>query len=239
MHALFLESIARLEAAIGYLFKDKSLISEALTHKSFANENPEIAKSFNERMEFLGDAVLGLIVSDYLFSAYPKYSEAEFSRIKAYAVQENTLAEVATGLNIGSCLFLGKGEEASGGRKKPSLLANAFEAVLAAVYLDSGLIEARDFTLRVLKDRIEKVISGELLFDFKTRFQELVQEKYGILPKYVVHKETGPEHIKIFEVKVFIGDELYGAGNGRSKKEAAQMAAEEGLRKLGEGEGGL
>jgi len=232
MHALFLENIQAIESSVGYNFKDKSLIIEALTHKSFTNENPEISSSFNERLEFLGDAVLGLIVSEYLFCSYPEYSEAQLSKIKAYAVQENTLVKIATILDIGSYLLLGKGEEASGGRKKPSLLANALEAILAAVYLDGGLKEAEAFALKFLKDKIERVISKNLLFDFRTSFQEIVQERYGTLPRYIVHKETGPEHIKTFEVEVFIGDELYGKGKGRSKKEASQRAAEEGLKKL-------
>ncbi|MBI4654369.1 MAG: ribonuclease III [Nitrospirae bacterium] len=233
MHALFSENISTLETSIGYTFKDKSLLCEAITHKSFANENPEISSSFNERLEFLGDAVLGLIISDYLFCSYPEYSEAQLSKIKAYAVQENTLKEIAKELDFGAYLLLGKGEEVTGGREKPSLLANVFEAVIGAVYLDGGLKEAEIFVLNFLKDRIKKLISENLLFDFKTRFQEIVQESYGILPRYVVHKETGPDHMKTFEVKVFIGDELYGAGKGKSKKDAAQRAAEEGLKKLG------
>lgn len=232
MHALFSENISALETSIGYSFKDKSLIREAITHKSFAHENPQYAPFFNERLEFLGDAVLGLIVSDCLFSSYPEYSEAQLSKVKAYAVQENTLSEIAMKLNIGSYLLLGKGEEATGGRYKPSLLANAFEAVLAAIYLDGGLKEAKTVALKFLKDEIKKVISQDLLFDFKTRFQEIVQGRYNVLPEYIVHKEVGPEHRKIFEVKVFVKKELYGTGRGRSKKEAAQRAAEEGLEKL-------
>ncbi len=232
MHALFSENILAIESSIGYTFKDKALIQEALAHKSFANENPSFTPSFNERLEFLGDSVLGLIVSDYLFISYRNYSEAELSKIKAYAVQENTLAEIALQLDIGSCLFFGRGEEGTGGRHKPSLLANAFEAVLGAVYLDGGLKAARAFAIGLLKDKINKLISEDLLFDFKTRFQEIVQEKFGILPKYTVHKESGPEHIKIFEVEVFVGEEKYGSGKGRTKKEAAQMAAGEGLKRL-------
>ncbi|MBI4710091.1 MAG: ribonuclease III [Nitrospirae bacterium] len=234
MHVSFSENIQAIESSIEYAFKDKALIQEALVHKSFANENPSFTPSFNERLEFLGDSVLGLIVSDFLFTSYPEYSEAELSKMKAYAVQENTLAEIALQLDVGSCLLLGRGEEGTGGRQKPSLLANAFEAVLGAVYLDGGLKAARVFAIGLLKDKIKKLISEDLLFDFKTRFQEIVQEKFGILPKYTVHKESGPEHIKIFEVEVFVGKEKYGSGKGRTKKEAAQMAAEEGLKRLKE-----
>lgn len=232
MHVSSSENIKFLERKIGYKFKKKSLIKEALTHKSFAKEKPENPDFFNERLEFLGDAVLGLVICDYLFSVYPLYTEAELSKIKAYAVQEATLADVALRLGIGFHLHLGKGEETSGGRKKPSLLANTFEAILAAIYLDGGLKKAKDFTLRNLEGKIEALIRRDLLFDFKTRFQEVVQEKFGVLPKYRIHKEEGPEHMKTFEVKVSVKNDFYGAGKGKSKKEAAQKAAEVGLEKL-------
>jgi ribonuclease-3 len=234
MHVSSSKNIQLLETKIGYKFKKKSLIKEALTHKSFAKEKSENSEFFNERLEFLGDAVLELVICGYLFSAYPRYTEAEFSKIKSYAVQESTLADIALRLGIGSYLYLGKGEEASGGRKKPSLLANAFEAILAAIYLDSGFKKAKDFTLRNLEGKIKALIRRSLLFDFKTRFQEVVQKKFGLLPKYRVHKEEGPEHMKIFEVKVFVKNDFYGDGRGKSKKEAAQKAAKAGLRKLKE-----
>jgi len=234
MHASSSENIQLLETKIGYKFKKKSLIKEALTHKSFAKEKLGNSEPFNERLEFLGDAVLELIISDYLFSTYPQYTEAELSKIKAYAVQESTLADIALKLGIGACLRLGKGEETSGGRKKPSLLANAFEAILAAIYFDGGFKKAKDFTLRNLKERIKTLIKRDLLFDFKTRFQEIVQEKFGVLPRYRVYREEGPEHMKTFEVEVFIKNEFYGSGRGKSKKEAAQKAAEVGLKKIKE-----
>lgn len=232
MHASSSENIQRLETKIGYKFKKKPLIKEALTHKSFAKEKLEKPESYNERLEFLGDAVLELVICEYLFSHYPQYTEAELSKIRAYAVQEATLADVAMRLGIGSHLRLGKGEESSGGRKKPSLLANAFEAILAAVYLDGGLKKAKDFTLKNLEGRIKTLVAGGLLFDFKTQFQEVVQEKFGVLPRYRVFKEEGPEHMKIFEVEVFIKNDFYGSGKGKSKKEAAQKAAEVGLKKI-------
>ena len=232
MHALSSKSIEAIESSIGYTFRRKDLLMEALTHKSFANENPEYASSFNERLEFLGDAVLELIVSEYIFRSYPEYTEADLSKIKSYAVQENTLAEAATELNIGSYMLLGKGEEATGGREKPSLLANTFEAILAAIYLDGGLKDAERFVLSSLKPRIDRLVSDGLIFDFKTVFQEMVQERYGVLPKYVIHREEGPEHKKTFEVRVFVKKDLYGAGRGRTKKEAAQRAAEMAVRRL-------
>jgi len=232
MHVSSSENIRLLEAKIGYKFKKKSLIKEAITHKSFSREKSADTKFSNERLEFLGDSVLGLIISDYLFSVYPLYSEAKLSKIKAYTVQEATLADVASGLGIGSHLQLGKGEDSSGGRKKTSLLANAFEAIQAAIFLDGGFKNAKNFAVRNLEVKIKELIERNLLFDFKTRFQEVVQEQYGILPKYKIYKEEGPEHMKTFEVKVFVKDDFYGAGRGKSKKGAAQKAAEAGLKKL-------
>lgn len=230
MRALFLKNISALEASIGYSFKNKDLLLEAITHKSYANENPEC--SFNERLEFLGDAILNLIVSNYLYAGYLEYTEAELSKAKAYAIQEMTLFEAARQMNLGLYLLLGKGEEATGGREKSSLLANAFEAIVAAIFLDSGLRNTKSFVLQHLKDRIETVIVKDLFFDFKTELQELVQARYGVLPEYRVHREEGPEHRKTFEVKVFIGSDFYGSGSGKSKKEAAQQAAEVALKKL-------
>jgi ribonuclease-3 len=228
------ENIQILETTIGYRFKKKALLREALTHKSFAKEKTGESPPFNERLEFLGDAVLGLIISHYLYSTYPDYAESEFSKIRAYAVQEATLSDSALNLGIGSHLYLGRGEETSGGRKKTSLLANAFEAILAAVYLDGGLKNARAFVLTSLEPRIEAIIRKNLLFDFKTRFQEVVQEKYGILPNYKIFREEGPEHMKTFEVRVYVNKNPLGTGRGRSKKEAAQKAAREGLKRLKE-----
>lgn len=232
MHASFSKNIAPLETSIGYSFKKKSILKEAITHKSFANENPKEASPFNERLEFLGDTILALIISEYLFRTYPEFTESQLSKIRAYAVQESTLAEIAKRLHIGVHLRLGKGEERTGGRTKPSLLANAFEAVLGAVYIDGGLKKANDLALRNLKDKINDVVTSNLIFDFKTKLQEVVQAQFGVLPRYVTHKEEGPEHEKIFEVEVFIKNNLYGIGRGRSKKAAQQMAAEAGLKKI-------
>ncbi len=236
MHASSLDDIQILETKIDYSFKNKSLIEEALTHKSFTKERLENLEFYNERLEFLGDAVLELVICDYLFKTYAHYTEAELSKIKSYAVQASTLSDAASKLDIGSHLRLGKGEETSGGREKPSLLADAFEAVLAAIYLDGGFKKAKEFALKTLEDKIKVLIEKKLLFDFKTRFQEIVQEKFGVLPRYRVHKEEGPEHKKIFEIEVFIKNDFYGRGKGKSKKEAEQKAAEAGLKKIAEEE---
>lgn len=225
---------AALESVLGYTFKKKSLLKEALTHKSYAHENQKDILTFNERMEFLGDSVLELIISEYLYTTYPEYTEADLSRIKAYIVQESTLAETARSLDIGSHLLLGKGEELTGGRKKPSLLADAFEAIIAAVYLDSNYKKVRDFVHLHLVHKIDALSDKTLVLDFKTRLQEIAQAHYSVLPSYIMHKEEGPEHRKTFEVKVYINENCLGTGKGRTKKAAAQMAAEAALKKIGE-----
>jgi len=234
MRASSSENLSALESSIGYTFKKKSLLKEAMTHKSFAHEQQDTRIAFNERMEFLGDAVLELIMSEYLYGVYQDYTEAHLSKMKAYAVQESTLADIAQRLNIGAFLKLGKGEELTEGRRKPSLLANAYEALLAAIYLDGGYKKAKHFVLSFLTPKVKHLATNNFVYDFKTKFQEVVQAQFGILPKYITHKEEGPEHKKIFEVKVFINDDFYGSGTGKTKKAAAQMAAEAGLKKLRE-----
>ena len=234
MRASSSENLSALESSIGYTFKKKSLLKEAMTHKSFAHEQQKTRIVYNERMEFLGDAVLELIMSEYLYGVYQDYTEAHLSKMKAYAVQESTLADIAQRLNIGAFLKLGKGEELTEGRRKPSLLANAYEALLAAIYLDGGYKKAKHFVLSFLTPKVKHLATNNFVYDFKTKFQEVVQAQFGILPKYITHKEEGPEHKKIFEVKVFINDDFYGSGTGKTKKAAAQMAAEAGLKKLRE-----
>jgi len=228
----FSKDISLLEREIGYTFKKKNLIKEALTHKSFIHENPEEVPLFNERLEFLGDAVLSLTVSEYIFKRCVDFSEAQLSNIRAYAVKESTLARVAEGLNLGRYLRLGKGEELTGGRKKPSILADTFEALLGAIYIDGGLRNANEFVLKNLKSFLDETIKKDFIFDYKSKFQEVTQARFGVLPRYVVSKETGPEHDKTFEVKVYINNRIYGKGRGKSKKMAQQLAASAGLKKL-------
>ena len=222
-----------LEKSLDYTFRKKSLLKEALTHKSFAHEQQKKRILFNERMEFLGDAVLELIVSEYLYSTFSDHTEADLSRMKAYVVQESSLADAAASLGLGMYLHLGKGEELTGGRKKPSLLANAFEAILAAVYIDGGYKKARDFVLSQLVTKMDEFDADNFIFDFKTKLQEISQARFSVLPKYVIHKEEGPEHRKTFEVKVYIEDTFIGSGKGKTKKAAAQKAAEAGINKIG------
>ena len=207
---------------LGRPFHDPTLLARSLAHRSWCAET-EGAVS-NERLEFLGDAVLGLVVTDHLFLTYPDLPEGELAKVRASLVNSEALAEVAAGLELGSFLLLGKGEAASGGREKPSILADAMEAVIGAVYLDGGWDAAADLVMNLLADRIEEAAAGPGGQDFKTRLQELAARKFEQLPRYEVH-DDGPDHAKRFYAKVFVAGEERGQGEGRSKKQAEQGAA--------------
>jgi ribonuclease-3 len=221
------------QAQIGYAFRDPDLLEEALTHKSHANELRQRSSKHNERLEFLGDAVLTLLASEHLAAAFPTAREGELSKLKAQLVSEASLARAARRLAFGQMLRLGKGEELTKGREKSSLLANTVEALLGAIYLDGGLEPARAFTLRVLGPELSELrsdrSSGER--DYKTQVQEWCQKQYETLPEYVTVKESGPDHQKTFEVEVKIRGEVLGRGSGHSKKEAEQMAAKQLMKR--------
>ncbi|MDK2742603.1 MAG: ribonuclease III [Nitrospira sp.] len=222
-------------AFLKYRFTNSTFLTEALTHKSYVNERRDTDRKHNERLEFLGDAVLSLIVSDYLASRYPELSEGALSKLKAKLVSESPLANAARRLDLGAYLKLGRGEELSNGRDKASLLADALEAVIAAVYLDGGFEASRDFTIDVLNDelcRIELLQTKPGGDDYKTRFQEWCQKRYEVLPRYVIVRETGPDHHKFFEVEVHVNDNVFGIGQGHSKKEAEQEAAQRALEQV-------
>jgi ribonuclease-3 len=182
-------------------------------------------------MEFLGDAVLGLVVTDYLFRSFPRLAEGELAKVRASVVNAGVLAELAAELGIGQCLALGKGEDASGGREKPSILSDAMEAVIGAVYLDGGWAAANQLVLRLLEDRIAEAATGPGGQDYKTRLQELAAQRMDTLPRYEV-REDGPDHAKRFFATVYIGDDECGTGEGRSKKQAEQAAAAKAWRSL-------
>jgi len=224
--------ISQLQKSIGHKFKDKDLLVEAITHKSFRHEYPERAESHNERLEFMGDSVLGLVVADYLFKKFKDLTEAEMSRIKSHLVKRKVLAEIATGISLGSYLRVGKGEEGSGGRMKLSLLANAMEAVIGAVFEDAGYERAREMVLKLLGDRLEVAISSGDFSDYKSQLQELCQTRYGCLPQYRLAAQEGEEHSKTFTFEVLVNGEVMGIGKGRSKKEAQLRAAGEALQNL-------
>lgn len=221
-----------LESTVGHSFDNKGLLLEALTHKSFHHENPDEAPSHNERLEFLGDSVLGLVVVEHLFRFDRNYSESTMSKIKSYLVKESVLADIAKDISLGEYLRLGKGEIETGGREKRSILANAMEAVFGAIYLDGGYERTRDIILKLLKHKVDVAISSEQFFDFKTELQEESQLRFGVLPQYKIVKQEGEEHKKVFTVDVFIKDSKFGSGTGRSKKEAETIAAKEALSKI-------
>jgi ribonuclease III len=214
----------RLEELIGHTYADRKQLEEALTHKSYLNENPSPGRRHNERLEFLGDAVLGLCVGHLLMERFPDVREGDLSMIRAQVVNETTLAAVAGELDLGEWLFLGKGEEQTGGRKKASILADACEALIASVYLDGGFAAAFEACRRLFEPRfagLEQPGRG----DHKTRLQELAQGRLKETPRYGVVEEKGPDHEKVFVVAVTVGGRELARGEGRSKKEAEQRAA--------------
>ena len=219
----------QLETIIGYKFKNPELLEIALTHTSYANESRTPVKH-NERLEFLGDSVLQIVSADYLFHAYADRPEGDLTRIRAALVCEGSLVQVAKSLDLGSYLKLGKGEAHGGGRARPSIQADAVEAMLAAVYLDGGIGQARKLIHDlVLTDEKEKTAAGR---DFKTALQELVQRESGQVLAYRLTGESGPDHAKTFCMEVQLNGKTIGAGQGRSKKEAEQAAAHCALERL-------
>ena len=220
-----------LEQALGIRFRDPALRNAALTHRSFAFEHG--AAATNERLEFLGDAVLGLVITDLAYRAYADLSEGELAKLRAAMVNMATLAEVATELGLGREVLLGRGEELSGGRTKSSILADTMEAVLGAVYLDQGERVAHELVRRLFWPRMTAYLRGEGDRDYKTLLQELAAQDMGRLPEYRV-RERGPDHQKEFTATVFLGGQEFGRGTGRSKKEAEQRAAREAHLRLTE-----
>ena len=219
-----------LEEKIGYQFRSAALLENALTHSSYANEHRDQDLHSNERLEFLGDSILGLVVADHLYRTRPDLPEGDLTRIRAALVCENSLVEVARRLNLGSYLKLGKGELAGGGRERPSIQADAVEAILAAVYLDSGIGQVRKLIHTLILEREdEKAAAGR---DYKTALQELVQRESGKTLAYQLVGESGPDHAKVFSMEVLLNGAPIGAGEGRSKKEAEQAAAKAAVTSL-------
>ncbi len=221
-----------LEAKLGYSFRDRGLLENALTHSSYANENHSPGGS-NERLEFLGDSILGMVTADFLFKEHPDLPEGDLTRTRAALVCEDSLVEVADRLDLGAYLRLGRGEDSGGGRERPSIRADAVEAVLAAVYLDGGLVEARKIIRRFILDKESEKSASR---DYKTTLQELVQRENGRVLSYHLTGESGPDHAKVFSVAVDLNGETVGEGSGRSKKEAEQMAAKAAIARLEEKE---
>ena len=223
------DKLKKLEAVIGYEFKNQRLLAHALTHSSYANEKHWDKTKCNERLEFLGDAVLELLSSDFLFKNYPTMPEGEMTKLRASLVCEPTLAFCAEDISLGDYLLLGKGEDQTGGRKRPSVVSDAMEAMIGAIYLDGGLANAKEFVHRFILNDIEH---KQLFYDSKTILQEIVQADHKESLVYELIKEDGPDHNKTFEVCVKIGSRVIGHGTGRTKKAAEQVAAYHGICEL-------
>ena len=233
------DGLDEIQRRLEYRFRQPRLLLEALTHKSYLNEVRGSQEADNERLEFLGDAVLDLVVSEYLVHAFPEAAEGELSKLRSRLVSEKTLARVANRIGLGDLLRLGRGETKTQGQSKPSILADALEAVFAGVYLDGGLEAASKCVKTAFSDELASCDRSLAKGDFKTDLQEVCQRDFELLPQYRTIRETGPDHEKLFEVEILIRGEHYGVGVGKSKKEAEQMAAKQALEKLREDKGDL
>lgn len=225
-----LDNIYKFEETIDYKFNNKEYILEALTHSSYSNENKRY--NFNERLEFLGDSVLSIVVSDYLFKNEKDLPEGELTKLRASIVCEESLSEVANQIKLGDFMLLGKGEEATGGRERISILADAFEAVIAAIYLDGSIEDARNFILNNMKSIISDARRGKIFRDYKTHLQEVLQGNGESNIWYKLIDEKGPDHNKRFIMEVGTNNDVLGIGEGKSKKEAEQLAARVALDKI-------
>jgi ribonuclease-3 len=217
------KKIKSLEEKLGYTFKTPKLITEALTHKSYKQSYD------NERLEFLGDAVLDLVIGEYLYKKFPKSNEGSLSKIRASLVNESGFDKLAKDLQLGEYIYLSNAEENNGGREKPSLLSNAFEAVIGAIYLESGLKTVEQIAIKLIEKNHKDISLDSLFRDFKTTLQELTQARFGITPDYKVVATRGPDHLKEFEVAVIIEDKEYARAKGKSKKIAQQEAAKQAI----------
>lgn len=227
-----LSTISELQDTLGYTFKDISLLRDALTHKSFANEMQLDNYFGNERLEFMGDAVLELVISHILMERFPDYSEGKLSNMRAAIVNEEELSIRALQLNIGTHILLSRGEDENNGRQKKSILANVYEAIIAAVYYDGGYNSVFNLIEKHFSDLIDDIAPKGFYRDYKSRLQEYVQKTFNAVPRYVIVTEEGPDHIKLFESQAIINEVCYEKGHGRNKKAAEQDAAEKTLKKL-------
>jgi ribonuclease-3 len=230
-----IKELNEFEETIGYSFKNIEILEKSLTHSSYSNEDKSYSKVNNERLEFLGDAVLSITVSRFIFDKFPEYPEGDLTKLRSQVVCEDTLSLVAANLQIGRFLLLGKGEEASGGRERKSILADAVEAIIAAIYIDGGYRKAEEFVLVNLTKYIQLAVKGKIVTDFKSYLQEYYQSKsQSCKIRYVVTKEEGPDHEKMFHVNVLVNKSVVGKGNGKSKKHAEQDAAKNALMSEGQ-----
>ena len=228
-HTLERRRLAQLQKALGVKFRDASLLEQALVHRSYLNEARAQGLESNERLEFLGDAVLGLVISQQLCASFPELDEGELTRLKTSLIRWETLARAADRLSLGEHLLLGRGEESTGGRQRPSNLARVLEAVIGAAFLDRGLDKTRDLILRSLAPDIARVETGQVALDSKSRLQQLAQSYWHETPAYRTVAASGPDHAKVFTVEVQVAGRALGCGSGRSKKEAEIEAASQAV----------
>lgn len=221
----------KFEEKIGYTFKNKKLLFEALSHSSFANESKKGINS-NERLEFLGDSVLSIVISEHLFTHFKHLPEGDLTKIRASLVCEKALFEFSKQIDLGSFIMLGKGEENTGGRQRPSIVSDAFEAVIAAVFLDGGMDAAREYVLGFIPKDLDRT-SVNNLHDYKTILQEIIQKNPEEKVEYVLRSQSGPDHDRLFVIEVCLNNNVIGHGEGHSKKQAEQQAAKEALRLMG------
>jgi ribonuclease-3 len=227
-----LAELAALQKKLRIRFKDPSILEQALVHSSYVNENPAIALGDNERLEFLGDAVLGIVIAEELYQRLPELSEGEMTRLRASLVRQSALARMAKTIKLGDYLYMGKGEEASGGRQKPANLARALEALIAAVFLDRGLAAVRKFILKLAQKKLKETLRKGAEADYKSRLQEVTQASRQPKPKYRIIEATGPAHDRSFTIEVMVSNSVLGRGSGKSKKAAEAEAARAALARL-------
>jgi ribonuclease-3 len=224
--------VTTLQKTLKIKFKNKALLEQALIHSSYINENPGIAEGDNERLEFLGDAVLGFIIAEELYKRFPQFSEGEMTRLRSSLVSQDALSRMAKSIKLGDFLYLGKGEESGGGRSKPANLSGALEALTAAIFLDRGMQVTRKFVLKLIAKKMAKTLSQGIEADYKSKLQEIMQAQRQLKPKYRVIEAVGPAHERQFTVEVSVGDSVMGRGSGKSKKAAEAEAARIALDRL-------
>lgn len=224
--------IETVEKILDYKYNNKQILTNALTHSSYVNEKVQLEN--NERLEFLGDAVLELVISHFLYNNQHHLSEGEMTKLRSRVVCTESLAKSAAYINLGNYILMGKGEENTGGRERKSTLANSFEAIIGSIYLDGGYESAKQFILSKLNNNIHDALDGKLVFDYKTKLQEIIQQDPKNEIEYTLESEEGPEHQKSFNINLLLNGQIIGKGSGNSKKEAEQQAAYQGLNHLGE-----
>ncbi len=227
-----INSLEELSEMLSYTFSDITLLDISLTHSSYANENPDLAWEDNERLEFLGDAVLQLCMSDILMKRFPDYTEGQLSKVRAAMVNEQPLAGLAREYRVGGFMLLGRGEENSGGRDKDSILGDAVEAIIGAIYLDGGYESALRFIETAFQSLVDEWVESPIYLDYKSLLQETSQGRFRLVPQYRIIGASGPDHDKTFDIEASIGDLISTTGTGKNKKEAEQDAARKALQKL-------